>query len=685
MDLTQENRAMNIDTPLGKDVLLLTELKGIEGISAPFRYDLDLISGESDIEFAKIVGKSVTVSIELADGGKRLIHGIITYFSKADAGVTEPNAKRYYPYRATLLPAFWLLSLTGDCKIFQNLTALEIVERIFKEHKIIYKNNTNESYSKREYCVQYNESDFTFVSRLLEGEGIFYYFKHEKNLHTIVLVDKNEQIPPCPDQEIVKYCLNLTSTAEEDTITSLECDLHIGPTGFAIEDFNFKTPNTDLEVNAPALHKYSKMDLELYCYPGDYESKKGGMRLVDMRMGEEEAHGAEITGSSGCRALQSGYHFELRQFYREAMNSKKYLVTSVRHRVSQSFEEGGQFHYANTFSCIPHTIKYRPLRTTQKPLVQGSQTAIVTGPKGDEIYTDEHGRVKVQFHWDREGKKDENSSCWIRVAQVWAGANWGAMYIPRIGHEVIVDFLEGDPDRPIITGRVYHGMNKPPYLLPGEKTKSTIKSNSSLGGGGFNEFRFEDKKGNEEIFLHGQKDWTIAILNDKNQTVGHDETLDVGNNRTKSVKKDQSETIGENKTISVGKNHTESIGENANVDITKNETFSVGENSSVTIGKNFTKDIGEKSDTTVGKSMTIAVGKDSSTQVSENMMVDVGKKLSIQAGEQITIQTGDASITMKKDGTITISGKDITVKGSGKININADGNVGIKGSKITQN
>jgi len=536
MDLTQENRAMNIDTPLGKDVLLLTGLKGIEGISAPFRYDLELISGESDIDFAKIVGKSVNISIDLAEVGKRLIHGIITYFSKADAGVTDPNAKRYYPYRATLQPAFWLLSLTGDCKIFQKVTALEIVEQIFKEHKINFKNETKGSYSTREYCVQYNETDFTFVSRLLEEEGIFYYFKHEKKLHTIVLVNKNEQILPCPDQEIVKYCLNLTSTAEEDTITSLECDLHIGPTGFAIEDFNFKTPNTDLEVNAPALHKFSDMDLELYCYPGNFDSKKGGMRLVDMRMGEEEVHGAITTGSSSCRALQSGYHFELRQFYRKAMNSKKYLVTSVRHNVSQSFEKGGEFHYANTFTCIPHTIKYRPLRTTHKPIMQGSQTATVTGPKGEEIHVDKHGRVKVQFHWDRYGKKDENTSCWIRVSYPSASKGFGFQSHPRIGDEVIVDFLEGDPDRPIITGAVYNAANPAPYKLPDHKTRSTMKSNSTIGGGGYNEFRFEDKKGSEEVYLHGEKDWNILVKNNKGQTIGNNSDTNVTNTLTETAK-----------------------------------------------------------------------------------------------------------------------------------------------------
>ena len=237
-----------------------------------------------------------------------------------------------------------------------------------------------------------------------------------------------------------------------------------------------------------------------------------------MRMEEEEAHGAEITGSSICKALQSGYHFQLEQFYRESMNHKQYLVTAVWHTASQSFEEGADFEYSNSFACIPIEVKFRPLRATHKPVMQGSQTAIVVGPPGEEIYTDEYGRIKVQFHWDRVGKKDDKSSCWIRVSQPWAGPGWGAITIPRIGHEVVVDFLEGDPDRPLITGSVYNGINKPPYPLPDEKTKSTLKSDSSQGSGGFNEIRFEDKKGSEEIFVHGQKDYNTVIENNTTHT-----------------------------------------------------------------------------------------------------------------------------------------------------------------------
>jgi len=512
MAYTQENRVMKIFTPLKENELLLTGLRGSEGISRPFRFDLDFISANKDISFDAIVGKSVTISMGLSGGATKFINGIVTRFSKGDAGVSSAEASAAFPYSATVQPAFWLLSLTGDCKVFPNMTVPDIVERILKEHKIEFKKDLG-GYPVREYCVQYNESDFTFISRLLEQEGIFYYFEHKQGLHTLILVDQNSKVRPCPDLAVANYRLNLSGTTDEDEIVSLNCEQGIGPTRFAIEDFNFKTPNTDLEAKAPAVRKMTDKDLEIYCYPGDYETKQQGARLVDMRMEEEEAHSAHISGASECRALQSGYHFELRDFYRESMNRKQYLVTSVRHTASQSILEGGDFGYANSFTCIPMDVKYRPLRTTHKPVMQGSQTAVVVGPSGEEIYTDEYGRIKVQFHWDRDGKKDDKSSCWIRVSQPLAGAGWGGVYLPRVGHEVIVDFLEGDPDRPVVTGSLYNGINKPPYPLPDEKTKSTLKSESSKGGGGFNEIRFEDKKGSEEIYIHGQKDHNTVVEN----------------------------------------------------------------------------------------------------------------------------------------------------------------------------
>lgn len=729
MDYTQENRLIAIDTPSGKDVFLLTGFSGSEEISMPFSFELEMISEDHSIEFKNIIGKNVTVSIVLANGEKRFFNGIISRFSQARGGGESGADARFSYYTATMAPWLWLLTKTADSRIFQELSVPDIVAKIFDEKRFLdYNMKFHGDYDKRVYCVQYRETDFNFVSRLLEEEGIYYFFEHEDGKHTLVLSDAPEEHKPCPNQESALYQTSGGARLEEDVITSLEMMQEIKAGKYTLSDFNFETPNTDLKVEAPSRQKLGPGEREIYDYPGEYGKRGEGDRLVNIRMQEEEAEITTITGSSDCRAFTSGYKFKLQEYYREDMNEKEYVLTSVNHSVSQGYETGdaeSEFEYNNNFMCIPFDIPYRPKRNTPKPVVEGVQTAIIVGPAGEEIYPDEHGRVKVQFHWDREGKKDENSSCWIRVSQVWAGAGWGAMYIPRIGHEVIVDFVEGDPDRPIITGRVYHGINKPPYDLPGEKTKSTIKSDSSLGGGDSNEFRFEDKKGEEEIYLHGQKDWTIAIENDKNQTIGHDESMTIGNNRTKSVGNDQSETIGNNKSIQVGSNHTETIGSNMSLTVGSNQTESVGVNCSETIGVAKSLTVGAAYQVSVGAAMnetigaakaeeigaakSVNVGGNSSENVGANKSVEAGgnisesagkdislksgKKMALNAGDdfsikgdkkgvieikdQLTIKCGKATITLKKNGDISINGKKITIKGSGDIVM--------KGSKILGN
>lgn len=722
MPFTQENRFIAINTPLGKDALLLTRISGTEGLSFPFFFSLDLLSENHSILFKDIIGKSVTVSVNLANGEKRFINGIVSRFSQGRGGGEEGGGDpRFSYYTAEVVPWLWLLTRTADSRIFQGLSVPDIIEKVFTEKKLLdYKIDIQGSYAKRDYCVQYRETDFNFFSRLMEEEGIFYFFEHDDGKHTLILADVPEKHKSCPNQEIARYQISAGGWLEEDTVSSLEFMQEIQAGKYSLSDFYFETPNTNLQIEVPGKQTIGPGEREIYDFPGGYEKRGGGEQFAKIRMQEEEAAITTITGLSNCRAFTGGYKFDLQDFYRDDMNNKTYVLTSVHHEADQGYiagESESEFSYSNNFSSIPLDIPYRPRRNTPKPFVQGAQTAIVVGPAGEEIYTDKYGRVKVQFHWDREGKKNENSSCWIRVSQVWAGTGWGAMYIPRIGHEVIVDFLEGDPDRPIITGRVYHANNMPPYGLPGEKTKSTIKSNSSLGGGGSNELRFEDKKGSEEVYLHGQKDWTILIENDKNQTVGHDETLSVGNNRDKKVGKNQSENIGVNKTINVGSNHTEVIGANMSLTVGNNKTETIGINSAETIGvaKELTigaayqvsvgaamnetvgaakaEEVGAAKSVTVGANLTesvgnnmsVSVGGDLSESVDKSHSLKAGKKVIIDAGDEITIKTGSASINMKKDGTITIKGKNITVDGSGKINVKASGNITLKGQKIMEN
>ncbi len=702
MAYTQDNGLIAIDTPLGKDVLLLAGFHGIEGISGLFSFELNLLSENHNIKFEDIIGKNVTVSIILEDGDKRFFNGIISSFSQVRGRAEAGKGSHFSHYAATMVPWLWLLKRTADSRIFQKLSVPDIVEKIFTEKGFLdYKLLLNDSYDKRDYCVQYRETDFNFISRLLEEEGICYFFEHEEKKHTLILADSSDKFKPCPKQKSARYQISAGGWLEEDVITSLEKMQEIRPAKYTINDFNFEIPNTDMKNEVSTRQILGPGEREIYDYPGLYSKKAQGERLTTIRMEEEETKITTITGSSDCRAFTSGCRFNLSDYYRQDMDRKDYVLTHIEHEVREIADYSGasiksiesEKPYINRFKCIPYGVPYRPSSDTAKPVVRGTQTAIVVGPAGEEIYTDEHGRIKVQFHWDREGENNENSSCWIRVSQVWAGAGWGAIHIPRIGQEVIVDFLEGDPDRPIITGRVYHGINSPPYPLPDEKTKSTIKSDSSLGGGGSNEIRFEDKKGEEEIYLHGQKDWTIAIENDKNQTVGHDETLTVGNNRTKDVGVDQSETIGENKTISVGKDHSETIGGNKTISVEKDHSEMISKNATIDIGKNEAISVGDNLDTTVGKNMStdvsdnwsISAGKNGSVQIGQDLDIIVDKKLNIQASDTITIssdkeiifKTGSATMTMKEDGNIVVKG--------GKTVIKALKDLIMKGSKITEN
>jgi type VI secretion system secreted protein VgrG len=689
--ITQENRLITVDTPLGPDALLLTEFSGLERVSSLFSFELNIFSENHTITFAAIIGQGATVSLRLADGSLRYFNGIITRFSQQSSGGESAGIHDLAAYTATMSPWFWLLTRTSDSRIFQKLNVPDIVQQIFSEKGFQdFQLRLSGSYDPRDYCVQYRETDYNFIARLLEEEGIFYFFEHEEGKHTLVLADSPQENKPCPVQDSVRCQISGGSgiAPDEDVVGNFEKTQEIRIGKFSTKDYNFETPQTNLLVEVDSKFPLGPGEREIYDYPGEFYKRARGDAIANLRIQAEEAKITTINGSSNCRTFASGCKFTLTDHLRGDLNAD-YVLLSVSHVASQGVGgsediggEGGT--YANSFTCMPHEVPFKPSLNTPKPLIAGTQTAIVVGPAGEEIYTDKHGRVKVQFHWDREGKNDENSSCWIRVSQLWAGAGWGAMWIPRIGHEVIVEFVEGDPDRPIITGRVYHGNNTPPYPLPAEKTKSTIKSDSSKGGGGYNELRFEDKKGSEEIYIHGQKDETIVIENDKNQTVGHDETLSVGNDRSKTVGHDETAAVGNDETLSVGNDRSRQVGNDEQVSIGSDQTIDIGSDRSETvgsdhtegIGKNMTIEVGNDRSISVGSILAVSVGKDHTEQVKNNYSLSA-KNITIEAKDSITIKVGKASITMKKSGDINMDGKKINVKGSG--------NIVMKGSKILQN
>jgi type VI secretion system secreted protein VgrG len=506
MSYTQENRLIAIDTPLGKDVLLLREFQGHEGLSQLFRFELDLLSTDPEIQFKDIIGKRVTIRLAIGDETERYFNGFISRFvlTGSDTGLVN--------YRATMVPWLWFLTRTSDCRIFQNKTVPNIVQQIFKEMGFAdVEVQLKGTYEPREYCVQYRETDFNFVSRLMEQYGIYYFFKHTKEKHTLVLGDTPGTHPEFSGQKKFPW-LPQGSDVISDVLTTVYWEQSFRPGKYALSDYNFEAPSTSLSVEVKTTVEVGgNSKYEIYDYPGEYEKKAQGEQLAKIRIEEEEAQHFILSSTSTCRAFTSGFKFELEEYWRKDLNTV-YVLTQVSHQatVGSTYSSGKsterEADYSNTFSAIPYKIPYRPARLTPKPIIQGVQTARVVGTSGEIIWCDKYGRVKVQFFWDREGKWDDNSSCWIRTSQNWGGKGWGGVFVPHLGQEVIVSFLEGDPDRPIITGRVYNAEVMPPLALPAAAEQSIIQDHGGnkilmTGVEGSQQMQFYSPKHNTSITL----------------------------------------------------------------------------------------------------------------------------------------------------------------------------------------
>jgi type VI secretion system secreted protein VgrG len=708
MALVQKERPVEVFSPLGDDVLIFHRMEAKEGLSRPFEFGLEILSEEHEIKLEDVVGQNLTVRFNLAGEAKRYFNGYVSRFRHAG------RDKEYSRYQAILRPWLWLLTRTSDCRVFQEISVPELVKEICGEHGFSdIEDGLSESYRKWVYCVQYRETDFNFLSRLMEQEGIYYYFKHEDGKHTLVLADAHSSHALIPGYEQVPYFSSAEGDYREaDHIYTWSVEQEFQACAYALNDFDFERPRSDVNVKSQASRKHPMADLEMYDYPGEYTEPGGkaeafatrdfldaGEAYSLSRLNELQSRYERVSGEGNARGLYAGGLFELTDCPREDQN-REYLIESAEHvLVASPYRSGDDAGGEQTYTCRITAIEskqvFRPPRLTPKPMVQGPQTAVVTGPSKEEIWTDQYGRVKVQFPWDRYGKDDENSSCWVRVAQVWAGKSWGGIQIPRIGQEVIVEFLEGDPDRPIVTGRVYNGDNMPPYELPDNQTQSGMKSRSTKGGGGgnFNEIRFEDKKDEEQVYIHAEKDQANVVENDETHEVGHDRAIQVGNDETHSVghdrdievDNDQNVRIASNNTINVGKDQTVGVGANRTKSVDKDESISIGANRSDSVAKNETVSIGGDKSEDIGKKEQRSIGNERSTQIGKNDSLDVGKKLIVTAGTEIIFKTGSARITMKKNGTINIEGKDLTLKGSGKITVKASKDVVMKGSKITQN
>lgn len=625
---SQSNWSLQINTPLGHDRLLLTALEGEEYLSEPFLFNLTMASEYVDLDISQAVGEAAHATLINGDGNKRYIHGIITRMNHAGR-----------VYFAELRPWFWLLTLTTDSRIFQNLSIPDIITRVFSDYGFTdYRNSLTSSYSQLEYCVQYQETAFNFVSRLMEYAGISYFFEHSDSAHTLVLADDPSAYKPCPNAASVPY---LPLPPERDWLEGTRIDRvslarSVTVEQFQTDDYNFETPSTELKVMSGSGNK------KVYEYPGLYQKKDAGEQVAKCRMEEFEASKTVLNGDSPVRFLAPGYRFTLTQYPDNTVNGA-YVLRTVRHQASRR-------EYRNSFSAHPADVRFRPQRRAPKPRIAGSQTAFIVGKSGEEVWTDQYGRVKVQFHWDQLGKSDENSSRWVRVAQNWAGKSWGSFILPRIGQEVVVSFLEGDPDQPLVSGCVYNGDFPVPYALPEEETKTTLKSNSSKGGGGSNEIRMEDKAGEEELYFHAQKDMNVEVENDQTVTVKNDwsTTISEGN---------ESLTVAKgNRTVTVDTgNEDHTVKGTRTLSVTGAETHDNEDDFTQKISGNFTLDVGGDITIKASGSIQIQSGTDLTAEAGTSLNATAGTSLSLQGGTTMEVK-GSASGTVDGGGVLTVKG-----------------------------
>jgi type VI secretion system secreted protein VgrG len=632
--------------------LVFDGLTATEELGRPFLIALNLSSGQVVANMGSMLGSSVTVTMLGADKStKTYFNGILTRisYSGVSGGV--------YSYHVELRPWIWLLTRTQDCKIFQNMSAWDIIQKVisdagFSGMQQDKRQNSAGATPVLKYCVQYDETAFDFITRLMEQFGIYYFFTHDDGKHTLVFADDTGSHTSIG--ELPFYFTQVEHRAVEDHVFDWSADMHLQSGAFTFRDYDFTTPSADLTSKSlqpgPGQSQYSKF--EVYEYPGRYYDPSVGSTLAGLRMQEIAARAQLFDGKSNSRALRSGMLFTLTKFSEDSDMNQAYLVTHATTTLTMA--EGSSDQRGNlidsqrvSFTAMPSKVPFKLEPRTPRPMIRGPQTALVVGESGDEITTDQYGRIKVQFYWDRVGTKDQNSSCWIRVSQTWGGAGWGGIVIPRIGMEVVVTFIEGNPDRPLVTGVVYNATQTVPNALPDKKVLSTFKSNSSKGGGGFNELTFDDTKGNEAVNFQAQYNYNKTVLNNEVVKITQDTTttVDKGN---RSV------------TVSQGNDsHTVSQG-----------------NQSVTVSQ------GNQSVTVSAGNQTIAGS--SKTTAGQNFEVTANAEIQLTATASITLTCGASSIKISPSG-ITMSGPQIQGTANASMSLNGGGSMTLQAGMISIN
>jgi type VI secretion system secreted protein VgrG len=711
---------------LSESDLSVRRITGREALSHPFAFDAEFFPTSGDpLDLPGLGGADALLTLRRPDGTERYVHGIL--WAVELTGV-ERGAPRY---RARIAPKLTRLAHVRRSRVFQSMSVPEIVKKVLDDAGVANRTSLSGSYPKREYCLQYRESDLDFVSRLLEDEGIFYWFEHASDAHTLVLADARGGCTDVAGDPIIPFRVREHADSSEDEHVFRLVHAHrVRPGKVALEDYDFERPEMQNAASAEA--PGDALGLEQYLYPGGFRTPSAGSPIARIRLEEQRVASDTFAGESTCVRFQPGAMFELSGHPDPSFDRKLLLVSAVHEGEQQEAAGGvtGIHHgYRNAVLAVDSESPYRPLRRTRRPLAY-TETATVVGPPGEEIHVDAHGRVKVQFNWDRAGAKDDKSSCFVRLGQSWAGAAWGASFVPRIGQEVLVRFLEGNPDAPLVVGAVYNGANPPPISLPGEKTKSTVRTDSSLGGGGSNELLLEDATAAEEIYLHAQKDENVVIENDKAQQVVRDEALEVAKDRTQEVTGNQAlrvgladarEVIGSqslavmgNRTSSVTQSHAESVSASQTVTVGRTETVDVGARCNVIVGAAavlnvggaFAVNVGAVHNTAVagarleqiggahlvgvGAAREIRVAKDASDKVggddtatiggsaahdAKDRQENVGKKAQLIVADKVTVLANKLDLSAKEF-TLRVGGKQI-------LHAKSDGQVQLAGSTVT--
>lgn len=641
---TQHAAFLTVTTALDQDELLLDTFQASEGMSRLFACTLTMRAASSTLQAADLIGTSATVALQRPEKETRFFNGIVSRFTYLGSD------RDFATYTLELVPRMWLLTLGRDRVIYQTLSTPEIVQKVFTEFGVVFRTQLNGTYAKREYCVRYDETAFDFVSRLMEEEGIFYFFTFADGEHTLVLADDKSAYVPCPNADKLVVRSGEEHAAHPHAVTRFESDARLVTKSQAVDDYDFLTPETSL---------LSKMEADSgrgfdYEYPSRVASSAATAR-ARIRLEAHQSGSRSGRGDSHCHYLTPGTTFTLEEHPREDLNAE-HVVLSVHHHAQNE-------HYRNSFETLPPNTPFRPLCLTPRPVVAGSHTARVVGPAGEEIWTDSHGRIKVQFPWDRVGKKDEKSSCWIRVSQMWAGEGWGALFLPRVGQEVVVSYVDGDPDRPLVSGRVYNGTHVPPVALPAGSTRSTILSNSVPGGSAGNELRFEDKKDAEEFYMHAQKDMCTQIENDLSTTVMAGNELHTVTKGNRTVKVDTG-------------NETHSVKGTRALDVTGNETHDNKADFTQTVTGNY------------------------QLKVTGNLVIDVTGTLLIKSAQTLDLKAGtdlgaNAGVNFKAEAGVALSAKggaslsneapSISSKASGMNAVEGGGMVTLKGGLVKIN